>query len=141
MEGPAGRGGGLQDSGCCPVVGGEAGGDAGASGLQALNLLFRKRVAQETSRSLPPARCSATPDFPRPRAAVTADRDVRPPGRKPKAGFAGFAGPGRHGRPCPMAAGLEQPRGRRGRLHGQHRAACRKHSLPQRRVKVPIKLD
>lgn len=88
---------------------GKAGGEAGASGLQALNLLFRKCVAQEISWSLSLTRCSATPDFPRPRAAVTADGDVRPPGRQPKAGFAGFARLGCNGRHCLMAAGLEQP--------------------------------
>lgn len=88
---------------------GKAGGDVGASRLQALNLLFRKCVAPETSWSLSPAWCSATPDFPRPRVAVTADRDVRARGRKPKAGFAGFARSGRNGLHCLMALGPEQP--------------------------------
>lgn len=63
---------------------GEAGGDTGASGPQALDLLFRKHVAQETSWSLPPPPCSATPDFPWPRAAVTAEGGREAPGKKPK---------------------------------------------------------
>jgi len=101
-----------------PGAGGDADGDAGA-----LNLLLRKRVAQETSWSLSPARCSAAADFPRPRAAATADGGVRPPPSEPKAGSAGFARPGRNGRPCAMAPGLEQPRDAElGGLHGQHRA-------------------